>query len=79
MGEAASVDSVGEEPFGDGWIKLSRDLGRLLLFVLHHLQYLATRPEQLSRFSEQPGILRQVGDEFLHVLAFDFETQRPDG
>jgi hypothetical protein len=40
-------------------MELSRDLRRLLLLVLYHLQDLATRPEQLPSLCEQPLVLRQ--------------------
>jgi hypothetical protein len=49
------------------------------LFVLDDLKDLAARPKQLSSLGEQPGILCEVGDEFPHVVTFDFEAQSPDG
>jgi len=38
------------------------------LLVLNDFKDFATRPEWLSGFREQPGVLSQLGDELPHVV-----------
>jgi hypothetical protein len=74
---AASVGSfAGDNHSARWWIKLSRPLGACSCSSSTTSKTLPPTREA-SSLGEQPGVLRQVGDEFPHVVAFDFQDSEP--